>query len=263
MLFIIRSLSVFMFVFLMYACTGGGGRTVEAGAEQQGATTPADASIYALDPAQSYVTWVGSKVIGKHNGRFYFSSGEVAVLEGELRGADFEIDISSVEVVDLVDATENAELKGHLLSADFFDAENYPIGRFELVSVSSYDSEVYANLDKEEYESEYKPSTASENRVEGATHNITGNLTLRGTTRSITFPAQVSLEGDIFRAEARFNIDRTDFGISYGDEASVLDKAKDRFVYNTVNVGLVLVAQANREESTEEVSEGAETSMLR
>lgn len=46
----------------------------------------------------------------------------------------------------------------------------------------------------------------------------------------------------MLKALANFNINRTDWGLMYGDEASVADKAKDQFIYNTVNVGFTLEA---------------------
>jgi polyisoprenoid-binding protein YceI len=70
---------------------------------------------------------------------------------------------------------------------------------------------------------------------------VTGNLTMRGTTKSVTFPANVMMQGDKVMAKAMFNIDRTAWGLMYGDEGSITDQAKDKFIYNTVTVGLDLV----------------------
>ena len=102
-------------------------------------------------------------------------------------------------------------------------------------------------------------------RVENPTHNITGNLTLRGITRSITFPAYVEIpeDGSGLLIEARFNLNRTEFGISYGDESSVADRAVDAFVYNTVNVGFALTASPAAEETTtEETTEETEVEQV-
>lgn len=83
--------------------------------------------------------------------------------------------------------------------------------------------------------------------VTNPTHTITGNLTMRGTTKSVSFPAKVSVDANSIVAEAKFNIDRTDWNLSYGDESSVVDKAQDKFIYNTVNVGFSLVANKETE----------------
>ena len=58
----------------------------------------------------------------------------------------------------------------------------------------------------------------------------------------ITFPANVSMTDSGVTASAKFNIDRTDWSLSYGDEASTVDKAKDKFIYNTVNLDLSVSA---------------------
>ena len=47
---------------------------------------------------------------------------------------------------------------------------------------------------------------------------------------------------NVLKAEGKFNIDRTRWNISYQDESSVLDKLKDQFIYNTVNVGFSIEA---------------------
>jgi hypothetical protein len=46
----------------------------------------------------------------------------------------------------------------------------------------------------------------------------------------------------VVKAVANFNINRTDWGLMYGDEAGAVDKAKDSFIYNTVTVGFQLEA---------------------
>ena len=84
---------------------------------------------------------------------------------------------------------------------------------------------------------------ASELSPEAPTHWISGNLTMRGTSKNIKFPAAVSMENGVITAKAGFNIDRTEWGLSYGDEADAVDKAKDQFIYNTVS--LMLDVKAN------------------
>jgi hypothetical protein len=65
---------------------------------------------------------------------------------------------------------------------------------------------------------------------------------MRGTTKNIKFPANVSMENGTITAAAGFNIDRTAWGLSYGDEATAVDKAKDQFIYNTVSVNFDIKA---------------------
>jgi hypothetical protein len=50
------------------------------------------------------------------------------------------------------------------------------------------------------------------------------------------------MENGAVMAKAGFNIDRTTWGLAYGDESTALDKAKDQFIYNTVSLELDLRA---------------------
>jgi polyisoprenoid-binding protein YceI len=61
---------------------------------------------------------------------------------------------------------------------------------------------------------------------------------MRGTTKNIKFPAAVAIANGALTAKAGFNINRTDWGLAYGDEATAADKAKDQFIYNTVSLVL-------------------------
>ena len=49
----------------------------------------------------------------------------------------------------------------------------------------------------------------------GASHTVTGNLTLHGVTKSITFPATIKTTGTGIDADAEFAINRKDFGLVY------------------------------------------------
>ena len=73
--------------------------------------------------------------------------------------------------------------------------------------------------------------------IANPTHWVSGNLTMRGTTKNIKFPAAISVSNGSANAQAGFNIDRTEWGLMYGDEAGAVNKAQDQFIYNTVSVG--------------------------
>ena len=92
--------------------------------------------------------------------------------------------------------------------------------------------------DKQEFASDNTPAVDSSIAPASPTHWISGNLTMRGTTKNIKFPAAVAVEDDAVTAKAGFNIDRTAWGLAYGDEATAADKAKDQFIYNTVSLVL-------------------------
>ena len=56
----------------------------------------------------------------------------------------------------------------------------------------------------------------------GATHTITGNLTLRGVTKTISFPANVTVAANAVTAKAEFALPRLQFGIAYAGKADDL-----------------------------------------
>ena len=197
---------------------------------------------YGVNSAVSSVTWIGSKPTGKHNGTIGISEGKIKVEGDNIVGGKIVIDMTTVENEDLKSDEESyGKLIGHLKSPDFFDVENHPVAEFVITGAEAFDPSK-AVVVKEEFDSEYKPASASDHIVDNPTHKISGNLTLRGTTLGISFPAKVTMQDGKITASAKFNIDRTLWDVKYGDEASVVDKAKDKFIYNTVNVGFEIEA---------------------
>lgn len=218
------------------------GETAETGEAMEVSNASASAKTFVVDNDLSIVTWNGYKPTGKHNGTINITDGSIAVEEGTITSANFTIDITSLKVLDIPAEEEgNAKLTGHLMSADFFDAENHPTATFEVVDVAPFAADMTVT-DKEEFETDFTPASASEIMVDNPTHMITGNLTMRGVTKSVSFPAAVTLADGGVTATANFNIDRTQWNLAYGDEANAVDKAKDKFIYNTVNVGFELTA---------------------
>ncbi len=221
-----------------------GGTDAEVSEAKEVEEVSASAAEYTVDAASSSVSWIGSKPVGKHNGSIPVRNGSIKVENGDIVGGSVIIDVAGIQNDDLADdSTMQAKLVGHLKSPDFFAADEFPTAEFVVTSVEPYTT-AEAVEDKEEIEFEYKPASASEHMIASPTHKITGNLTMRGTTLSVSFPANVSMENGTIRAQAKFNIDRTRWGLKYGEEATITEKAKDKFIYNTVNVGFDLVASA-------------------
>ena len=117
------------------------------------------------------------------------------------------------------------------MSPDFFAADSFPTATFELTGAEPYTAPAAG-----------EETEASELKVENPTHTLSGNLTLRGKTLGISFPAKVALDGSKITAVANFNIDRTLWDVSYNSESSIDEIAKDKIISNTVNVGFNLTA---------------------
>lgn len=205
---------------------------------------------YAINTSESTITWIGSKPTGKHHGVIPISEGKIAVENGNVVGGKVLINVSEIRNVDL-DGNDDMQKKltNHLKSVDFFDVENYPMAEFVITAVKPYSKEDSVIV-KKEYESAYKPASAKEHMVASPTHKVTGNLTMRGKTLSISFPAHVEVTDGKVTAKAKFNIDRTLWGLQYSNEANVVDKAKDKFIYNTVNVGFDITATPETKDSS-------------
>ncbi|TFV94342.1 YceI family protein [Algoriphagus kandeliae] len=220
---------------LMVAC-GAPSETVETTEAQE--VAQATGQTLTLDPNATTISWAGYKPAGKHFGKIPATTGTLSVNGEEITGGSFTFDITGLKIEDLEEGSENyGKLWGHLQSPDFFDAENHPTATFEITGVEVFNAEDVIT-DKEEFLTEFTPASNSELTPEAPTHWISGNLTMRGTTKNIKFPAAVSIENGIVTAKAGFNIDRTAWGLSYGDEANAVDKAKDQFIYNTVSLQL-------------------------
>jgi polyisoprenoid-binding protein YceI len=156
---------------------------------------------YKVDAATSMVGWVGTKPSGKHNGSIKITEGGIQVKKGKMLGGNFTIDMNSIANLDLQGKGKDG-LEGHLKSGDFFDVAKFPTATFKVTGVT--------------------PIAATQNvKLEGATHNISGNLTMRGVTQNVTFPAVVSITESSLTAKADFNIDRTLWGITYGADGKV------------------------------------------
>src|SRR5689334_14072580 len=112
-----------------------------------------------IDPSHSEIGFkVKHLVISTVSGKFASFKGEVIADKDDFTDAkiSFSADISSI-------TTGNEQRDGHLKSADFFDAANFPQLTFTSTKVEKKDS------------SEYK---------------ITGDLTIRGTTKTIVLDAE-------------------------------------------------------------------------
>ncbi|MCJ8165446.1 YceI family protein [Pontibacter sp. E15-1] len=191
--------------------------------------------IYKVDTTKSEVTWIGSKMTGRHNGVFRIKSGELYMDNGLLTGGKFVMDVANTASMDKsIDAESNRKLTTHLRSADFFDVERFPTATFEMTGIARIDStgeQAAANAAK-------PAATYGEFRLKNPTHRITGNLTIKGQTKSVSFPARVTMDS-LLHAKANFNIDRTQWGLVYRSDRSLGDKT----IYPEVNIGIDLVAK--------------------
>ncbi len=142
--------------------------------------------------ADSKVEFTGSKVTKNHDGKFEKFSGWAYIDGDKLDTARLylEIEIASVK-------TDSTMLDDHLKKDDFFNAPEHPTATFQLTELKK-------------------------GGADGATHTVTGNLKIRGTEKSISFPAKITLGKDDIKTTAEFKINRKDWGINYAGKANDL-----------------------------------------
>ncbi len=143
---------------------------------------------YAIDPAHSDAGFsVRHMMLSKVRGRFTKLSGTLQLADGDIPTAiTVEIDAASID-------THEAPRDAHLRSADFLDVEKYPTLRFASTSIAA----------------------------KGSGFTVTGDLTLHGTTKSVTLSGE--LEGhttdpwgnDRVAYSATARINRKDFGLGW------------------------------------------------
>ena len=146
---------------------------------------------YSITPQNSKIEFIGSKVTGHHNGSFGEFSGQVDYA-GSPENSHVNIAIKTDSIT-----TDTPDLTKHLKTADFFDVAKYPEATFVSTAI--------------------KPG--GEN---GASHTVTGNLTLHGVTKAVTFPATINVTPEAATVESSFSINRKDFGINYAGAADNL-----------------------------------------
>jgi len=143
-------------------------------------------------------------VTGSHDGGFKTFTGSFTVADGQLVGTGHQvvIDMNSVW-------SDNDNLTGHLKNEDFFDVEKHPTATFTL--------------------------TGLEAAGEEGSYNVSGNFTLIGNTKNLTFPATATVDGEKVSIHAKFDINRKDWGVVYAGRA-------DDLIRDQVVIELKLVA---------------------
>lgn len=135
---------------------------------------------YVLDKDNTKIEWTGTKPDGKHSGSFGSVSGSASLADNT--GLVLEVNIDTTSLT-----SDNNMLTQHLKSPDFFAVKDHPKAKFVSTKVVKADKG----------------------------YTITGDLTLLGKTKSISFPAEMNA-GDELTIKAAFTIDRQAFGMAYG-----------------------------------------------
>jgi polyisoprenoid-binding protein YceI len=236
-------LSIFIFLSLLFSCESPKGEKAEVSEPKETKLPEPEALLYNLQTSASELTWIGRKPSGKHTGTIEIKEGDIEVLNGNVTGGNITIDMDEIEVRDLKsDDDSHMKLTEHLKSDDFFDVANHPYAKFEIIEVQPYKAS-----EKEAYNQNNKAVPTGEYELNNPSHKITGNLTMRGKTLSITFPAYIVVNDEQVIAKANFVIDRTLWNVRYNEEANFKDKAQDKLIFNDVAIRFDILARPTNE----------------
>lgn len=170
---------------------------------------------YNVDTKATTASWLGKKVTGQHVGNINISKGNIITSHGTIIGGKIEFDMNSITNTDLTDKGYNEKLVGHLKSDDFFGVAKFPTSTFEITKVT--------------------PKSGND-------YEVTGKLTIKGTTEEITFPALIKMDANTIVTIAKITVDRTKYNIKYGS-AKFFDKIGDKAIYDDFELNVNVVAK--------------------
>ena len=143
--------------------------------------------------ATSNIQWWGYKVAktdaSSHTGTLGLKSGNFVLKGKNLIGGTFVLDMNSLTSTDLT-GERLEKLNKHLKTGDFFETEKFPLATYVITSVKKNANTNFPYL-------------------------VKGNLTLKGITKEVSFPAKISL-GNLLTLESdKFSFNRQDFDVQY------------------------------------------------
>ncbi len=154
------------------------------------ATQTSTATTWAIDPTHSEVQFkVKHLMVSTVTGLFSKFDGQVTMVNDDFEDADiaFSADIDSI-------STGNEQRDGHLKSAEFFDAAQFPQLTFKSTGMSKTGDDTY---------------------------NLTGDLTLHGVTKPVTLKVEYGGQMQDFYGQTKAGfevtgtIKRKDFGLTW------------------------------------------------
>lgn len=206
-----RLLAIPFAISLLIACAEDVGKdkavaTVEEPPADPTPTAPVAAEVKTLpvDASKSSIDALGAKVTAQHPIKFGTFTGSVGLAGEALAAVAFEVDVATL-------VSDDEKLTGHLKDKDFLDVATFPKATFT-------STEVKAGSDQA-----------------GFTHTVSGDLTIRGQTKRVTFPARIQLSPTEVAASSEFVINRQDFGVTYPGRA-------DDLVQDNVGLKISLIA---------------------
>lgn len=177
--------------------------------EQQVSPVVLNDGTYSVNLSESSFSWSAKKVLSGHTGKLAIKSGQINITNGQMENTSFVMDMTTIS-----DDDNSEALVNHLNSADFFDTVNYPESTLNIVSISG---------------------------TSGNQYNVEADLTIKGITNRISFPAEITTEGNLLTGKASLEINRTLWDIKY-NSASFLSDLGDKAIDDMIKFQIEIKA---------------------
>lgn len=162
----------------------------------------------------SNIQWWGYKVAktasSSHTGTLDLKSGNFVLKGKKLVGGSFFFDMNSLTSTDLSGGTLE-KFNNHLKTGDFFETNKFPMASYVITSVSKSGNTAFPFM-------------------------IHGNLTIKGVTKKIFFPAKLTLGKVLILESDKFSFNRQDFNVEYQSAM------KDVVINNDIDMKINLTA---------------------
>ena len=167
--------------------------------------TVAQTQSFTVDATASQINWTGYAEVGSWapTGTIRLTKGQLTQSGNQITSAMLTMDMTTVE-------HENKQMQSHLRGEAFFDVAHFPEATFILRSLA------------------------------GPT--ATGQLTIKGITKTITFPVVVSQISGGLRVKGKAVVDRTQFGVRYNSTSFFTDLG-DQAIKNEFALAFDLLAK--------------------
>ncbi|MBD1428009.1 YceI family protein [Sphingobacterium litopenaei] len=166
---------------------------------------------FVVNPTKSLVKWAGKKIVGGNTeGTILVSKGSLVFSNKQLKFGEIVMDAKSIN-------SEKApsRLVAHLKNEDFFDVEKFPTGTFVITSV----------------------------KTEKTTAQVSGKMTIKGITKDLSFPAEITYGKDVVVAKATgVKVNRTLFDVKYRS-GSIFSGLGDGAIEDDFVLDITLVAE--------------------
>ncbi len=146
----------------------------------------------------SNVQWWGYKLAkteaSSHNGVVNVKAGDVVLKNNQIVGGTFVLDMTTINSLDL-SGEYQTKLNNHLKSEDFFETNKFPTATYKITGVKKNANKAFPFM-------------------------VYGNLTAKGKTSPVSFPAKIALnKGVLTMTSDKFAFDRQKFDIAYRSAA--------------------------------------------